>query len=90
MPGDGGVSLAPLYFSPPLAKEFLMLGREYTARELAQHGLINYAVPASELDATVANLVWRLLDEEKFLARNLPGYTDCQGRVRWRLIPGIF
>jgi protein-S-isoprenylcysteine O-methyltransferase Ste14 len=35
-------------------------------------------------------LVWRLLDEEKFLARNLPGYTDYQRRVRWRLIPGIF
>jgi len=35
-------------------------------------------------------LVWRLLDEEKFLARNLPGYTHYQRRVRWRLIPGIF
>ena len=27
VPGDGGAALAPLYFSPPLAKEYLMLGR---------------------------------------------------------------
>jgi protein-S-isoprenylcysteine O-methyltransferase Ste14 len=32
-------------------------------------------------------LVWRLLDEEKFLARNLPGYVDYQNEVRYRLIP---
>jgi enoyl-CoA hydratase len=61
MPGDGGVALAPLYFTPPLAKEWLMLGKEYTARELAQRGIINYAVPASELDGVVADLVQRLL-----------------------------
>jgi protein-S-isoprenylcysteine O-methyltransferase Ste14 len=32
-------------------------------------------------------LIWRLLDEERFLARNLPGYTDYQKRVRHRLVP---
>lgn len=32
-------------------------------------------------------LVWRLLDEEKFLEKNLPGYADYEKRVRWRLIP---
>jgi protein-S-isoprenylcysteine O-methyltransferase Ste14 len=35
-------------------------------------------------------LIWRLLDEEKFLARNLPGYTEYCARMRWRLIPGVF
>ncbi len=38
----------------------------------------------------VIGLVWRLLDEEKFLAKNLPGYADYQRRVRFRLIPGIY
>jgi protein-S-isoprenylcysteine O-methyltransferase Ste14 len=38
----------------------------------------------------VPALIWRLLDEERFLHRNLPGYTDYSQRVRWRLIPGIF
>jgi len=35
-------------------------------------------------------LIWRLLDEENFLARNLPGYTEYKSMVRWRLIPGLF
>ncbi len=33
---------------------------------------------------------WRLFDEEKFLAQNLPGYTDYCAKVRWHLVPGIF
>jgi protein-S-isoprenylcysteine O-methyltransferase Ste14 len=37
-----------------------------------------------------AVIVWRLLDEEKFLAANLPGYTEYCAKVRWRLIPGLF
>jgi protein-S-isoprenylcysteine O-methyltransferase Ste14 len=37
--------------------------------------------------AMVPALIWRLLDEEKFLARNLPGYVDYQKEVRYRLIP---
>ncbi len=39
---------------------------------------------------TILGLVWRLLDEEKFLAKNLPGYTEYCTKVRWHLIPGIF
>jgi protein-S-isoprenylcysteine O-methyltransferase Ste14 len=39
---------------------------------------------------TVLGLVWRLLDEEKFLAENLPGYTEYCAKVRWHLIPGVF
>jgi protein-S-isoprenylcysteine O-methyltransferase Ste14 len=35
-------------------------------------------------------LIWRLIDEEKFLARNLPGYTEYQQRVRRRLIPLVW
>jgi protein-S-isoprenylcysteine O-methyltransferase Ste14 len=35
-------------------------------------------------------LAWRLLDEETFLRRNLPGYTEYTRTVRWRLIPGVF
>jgi protein-S-isoprenylcysteine O-methyltransferase Ste14 len=35
-------------------------------------------------------VIWRLVDEEKFLAANLPGYPDYQKAVRYRLIPGIW
>jgi protein-S-isoprenylcysteine O-methyltransferase Ste14 len=39
---------------------------------------------------TLLGLVWRLFDEEKFLAQNLPGYSEYCAKVRWHLIPGIF
>ena len=35
-------------------------------------------------------LVWRLIDEEQVLARELPGYIDYRSRVRYRLLPGIW
>jgi protein-S-isoprenylcysteine O-methyltransferase Ste14 len=35
-------------------------------------------------------LIWRLFDEEKFLAGNLPGYVDYQHNVRYRLIPHVW
>ncbi len=34
--------------------------------------------------------IWRLLDEEKFLAANLPGYGEYQHRVRYRLVPLVW
>lgn len=38
----------------------------------------------------VPALVLRLLDEERFLTKNLPGYTDYCAKVRWRMIPGVY
>jgi len=42
------------------------------------------------LAAMTPFLIWRLLDEERFLSKNLPGYTEYCAQVRWRLIPGLF
>ena len=35
-------------------------------------------------------IIWRLLDEEKFLAANLPGYPEYQDQVRYRLVPLVW
>jgi protein-S-isoprenylcysteine O-methyltransferase Ste14 len=35
-------------------------------------------------------LIWRLLDEERLLARDLPGYREYQTRVAYRLVPYIW
>jgi protein-S-isoprenylcysteine O-methyltransferase Ste14 len=37
-----------------------------------------------------AAIVWRLLEEEKFLDTSLPGYTQYRRNVRYRLIPFIW
>jgi len=46
-------------------------------------GLLGVAVMAPAI-------IWRLLDEEKFLAQNLVGYAEYQKRVRYRLLPGVW
>jgi protein-S-isoprenylcysteine O-methyltransferase Ste14 len=38
----------------------------------------------------VPALVWRILDEERLLKRDLPGYAEYMQRMRFRLIPGFF
>jgi protein-S-isoprenylcysteine O-methyltransferase Ste14 len=35
-------------------------------------------------------IVWRLLDEEKFLVENLAGYRDYRKKVRYRLMPVVW
>jgi protein-S-isoprenylcysteine O-methyltransferase Ste14 len=35
-------------------------------------------------------LIWRLLDEEKFLAKNLQGYKEYQKKVKYHLIPLVW
>jgi phospholipid methyltransferase len=35
-------------------------------------------------------LVWRILDEENFLERNLSGYAEYMRRVQYRLVPGVW
>jgi protein-S-isoprenylcysteine O-methyltransferase Ste14 len=35
-------------------------------------------------------IVWRLLDEEKFLSKYLAGYSEYKKRVRYRLVPFIW
>lgn len=32
-------------------------------------------------------LMWRLIDEEKLLAKNLPGYAAYRDKVKYRLVP---
>jgi protein-S-isoprenylcysteine O-methyltransferase Ste14 len=35
-------------------------------------------------------LVWRILDEEKFLKKDLPGYTEYLQKVHYRLVPYVW
>ena len=62
-PGDGAFAFLPLFLTPTKLKELLLLGPTWTARELADLGVINYAVPMADLDAKVDEIV------QAFLAR---------------------
>ena len=56
----------------------------------ADQKLLARRMSGGVIAAVMPVLIWTLLDEEKFLARNLPGYTEYQGRVRYRLMPLIW
>jgi protein-S-isoprenylcysteine O-methyltransferase Ste14 len=40
--------------------------------------------------ATLPFLIWRLFDEERLLAAQLPGYREYQKNVRYRLLPRVW
>ena len=64
--GDGGAVFAPLKMPMNIAKEYLMLARPFTAKELAAMGVVNYAVPAAELDARTDEIAQRLLKRNAY------------------------
>ena len=61
VPGDGGTIFVPLHMSPPLAREYLWLGKQLTGKQLYNRGCINAAVPKNKLDAACDKLVDALL-----------------------------
>ena len=60
--GDGAFAFLSLYLTPTKLKEFIMLGPRWTGRQLADLFLVNYAVPARELDSKVDEILNALLD----------------------------
>lgn len=51
---------------------------------LGSYGSLLLLIPLAAI------LAWRLLDEEKVLRRDLPGYTEYCRRVRYHLIPYVW
>ncbi len=69
--GDGGSVFAPLKMPFNIAKEYLLLARQFTAKELQEIGVVNYAVPADQLDAKTQEIADRLLKRNAYaLAMN--------------------
>jgi len=42
------------------------------------------------LAVSIPGLAWRILDEEKLLKKELPGYVEYMQKVRYRLVPTIW
>ncbi|HET8706702.1 MAG TPA: enoyl-CoA hydratase-related protein [Pseudomonadales bacterium] len=67
--GDGGAVIWPQLIGYARAKEYLMLCDALTADEAARIGLINYSVPAEELDSKVYGLAERLANGPQMATR---------------------
>jgi protein-S-isoprenylcysteine O-methyltransferase Ste14 len=42
------------------------------------------------LALVLPGLIWRILDEEKLLSKDLPGYREYEQKVRYRLVPHLW
>jgi enoyl-CoA hydratase/carnithine racemase len=84
--GDGGAVFAPLKMPVNIAKEYLMLARPFTARELAAMGVVNYAVPASELDAKTAEIAERLLRRNAYALAFTKRILNKQAMAAFNLV----
>jgi len=58
--GDGGAVIWPQLIGYARAKEYLMTGKLMTAEDAVAMGMINHAVPASELDEATDRMASRL------------------------------
>jgi enoyl-CoA hydratase len=67
--GDGGAAIWPLLTGLNDAKEFLMTGELLTGSEAAEMGLINYAVPADEVDGKVQDRISALAEGPQIAVR---------------------
>ena len=67
--GDGGAVIWPQLVGYARAKEYLLTGDMLRADQAAAMGLINYAVPAEELDAKVAEMAERILANPRWAVR---------------------
>jgi enoyl-CoA hydratase len=67
--GDGGAVIWPQLIGFARAKELLMTGAMLKAPRAAEMGLINYAVPAENLDAKVSEIAAAILANPKWAVR---------------------
>ncbi|MEM6625805.1 MAG: enoyl-CoA hydratase-related protein [Pseudomonadota bacterium] len=67
--GDGGAVIWPQLIGFARAKELLMTGDMLTAARALELGLINYAIPADQLDAKVEEMVEKLQSNPRWAVR---------------------
>lgn len=74
--GDGGALIWPQLIGYAKAKELLMTGDLLTAAEAKELGLINYAVPADELDTKIGELITKLQANPRWAVRWTKSVTN--------------
>ncbi|MEM9053728.1 MAG: enoyl-CoA hydratase/isomerase family protein [Pseudomonadota bacterium] len=79
--GDGGALIWPQLIGFAKAKELLMTGDMLTASEAKQLGLINYAVPAENLDTKISELIEKLQANPKWAVRLTKTVTNIPLRA---------
>ena len=69
VPAAGATQWLPILVGDRRAREIVMLCEEIPAQKAEEWGLVNRAVPAAELDATVDDFVAKLADRLPLMTR---------------------
>jgi enoyl-CoA hydratase/carnithine racemase len=83
VPAAGATQWLPLIVGDRRAREIVMLGEEIPAAKAAEWGLVNRAVPAARLDATVDELVATLADRLPTMTRYAKTQLDFWRDAAW-------
>jgi enoyl-CoA hydratase/carnithine racemase len=83
VPAAGATQWLPLIVGDRRAREIVMLGEEISAAKAAEWGLVNRAVPAAQLDATVDELVEKLADRLPTMTRYAKTQLDFWRDAAW-------
>lgn len=85
-PGDGAMAFLPLFMPPTKLKEYELLSRAWTAKQLAAMNIVNYAVPTYEaLDAKVDEIVNALLERPQHALVRTKRLTNKALIQQWNL-----
>jgi enoyl-CoA hydratase/carnithine racemase len=83
VPAAGATQWLPLIVGDRRAREIVMLGEEIPAAKAAEWGLVNRAVPAARLDATVDELVATLAERLPTMTRYAKTQLDFWRDAAW-------
>lgn len=83
VPAAGATQWLPLVVGDRRAREIVLLCEEIPAAKAAEWGLVNRAVPASELDAAVDELVAKLADRLPLMTRYAKQQLDFWRDLAW-------
>jgi enoyl-CoA hydratase/carnithine racemase len=84
-PGDGAQSFVALSMPPTKLKEYLFLSPVWTMKKLEEMNIVNYAVPADELDAKVDEIVAALLKRPPFVLAHAKRVVQKRLINNWNL-----
>jgi enoyl-CoA hydratase len=88
-PGDGAVSFAPLYMPPTKVKEFFLLSRVWTFKQLADMNIVNYAVKRDQIDVVVDEIVDALLARPATVLARAKRVLNKRMIEHWNLVQDL-
>jgi enoyl-CoA hydratase/carnithine racemase len=83
VPAAGATQWLPILVGDRRAREILLLCDEIPAAQAVEWGLVNRAVPAAELDATVDEMVAKLADRLPLMTRYAKTQLDFWRDLAW-------